>query len=84
MASQQEERYLPQGFVRLRDVLDQKFVPGHMVNVIGSIIDTQALFKTNRGMFALLPVLLLSFAPRLTNNPRLENHMVSHGLVRGR
>ncbi|VBB75363.1 Putative protein of unknown function [Podospora comata] len=48
MASQQEERYLPQGFVRLRDVLDQKFVPGHMVNVIGSIIDTQALFKTNR------------------------------------
>ncbi|KAK0670800.1 hypothetical protein QBC41DRAFT_65972 [Cercophora samala] len=45
--SSQTEVALPKGFIQLRDVLDLQFNAGQIVNVMGSIIDIQAAYKTS-------------------------------------
>ncbi|KAK4177938.1 hypothetical protein QBC36DRAFT_386318 [Triangularia setosa] len=46
--SSPEEGELPNGFVPLRDIVDKKFEPGRIVNVMGSVVDCQAPFKTSK------------------------------------
>ncbi|KAK4203294.1 hypothetical protein QBC40DRAFT_337749 [Triangularia verruculosa] len=39
---------LPKGFIPLREILDQKYEPGRIVNIMGSVIDCQVPFKTSK------------------------------------
>ncbi|KAK0735527.1 hypothetical protein B0T21DRAFT_333719 [Apiosordaria backusii] len=43
-----EEGDLPDGFVPLRDMVDNNLAPGKIVNVMGSVTDCQAPFKTSK------------------------------------